>query len=993
MSIKEQKVIMTIVTIALFLFLIPVGCGGGSSSTETPDKTPTTDNSLPENNRITDTEALDNAPLTSGGAATLKSDDSAVGDASLFIPPDAVDQNEKSTKVTITATSTLPQGSPWGQVPIGSLFKIEPSGLEFDPENRAVLTLPIPPGGPEENLYMGRWNEANSTWENIGGTIEGDFLSAEVDHLSLYGIFSEGKSLVRIINSVTSAEDPGDKGIEVHYISGPLPYPDWPDDRALIVERPLPKESFNLKAGKSRLMMLSPGQYNFTVSYLSPSLVTNSLSLRIPAPEDSSTVVGNENRDANIVEIDLVFKGVSKNLNIAGGVDVDQTMTITASGASSDNTYTNSSLVDFPGKREVISSNEPPTLKCSASSQQDVVITNRDPGAIDLPSRRIAVGPILNKRSDSSIKFTGTAIDPEDGFINYYWTLSGRGTLPLEEVEVSGREIKFNYVTKSKREGTYHVYLTAYDESNLFDECHWEITVRGNEKPMIKVVSDFKIIDYGRFGDIFTLGDRNPLGELADGESWCDYVGGTNLVRLKSLEIEGDSNDHINRPTQYPAGMTCLFAMIGDADSDPLTFAYKFPFTGSYYSALDGSKITTAGQLEAYNAQLTSTMSDFPIPAPLEQFAPEGVKFALPIVWEAPDNIGILASDDSSPTHDCRHYENVTNDLEPCLDWGRFPDGGAIAISAMVTDSYSRAQTDYDWVGYGLQPIIKLDEGGNGSDINQPPTCSNDSVTTDMNQPVTVTFSGNDPDGDKLTYDITREPSKGSMSGSVYTPSAGYSGYDSVSFVVNDGQENSSNCRVDITINSIPTKLVLDEVIFEKGIYNKDLCGESPNCIEFYDRLSDGYTDQRAKTILREGSSNYELDVNDTRTGKIISEYRVTFTFDSPPINIIEGTTISMEAKGTASGFTGGGYFSKSFKYFYKKADWKNEIDINEGAVWLNNRIHLPYDEDQGIFKGTATTKSIESKILIPEDAGDGFTIGGYANDGLYIKWVYKVAN
>lgn len=793
-----EKNIRTIGQLILPFFLILSFAGCGSGGGDSPTNNVISD----ESDRIDDVRALENAPLTSGGSVQLKSTDSAVDGASLIVPPGAVTEDADTT---ITAASTLPSASPWGHSPVGSLFEIGPSGLGFDSENKALMMLPIPPGGPEDNLYIGRWNEATDSWENVGGSIEGDFISTEVDHLSLYGIFSQGKSLVRIVNEVVVEEDPGDQGIEIRYISGPLPPSDWPEDEPFPAYRALPEVGIKLKIGESQLMMLPPGQYHFAVSFPSPYQISNSLLVRIPTLSEGADDGG-----------------------------IDQTITITGDGASSNDSYTDTSLFDFPGSwEEPISSNQPPKLACSASVAADVAVTNNDPDTSGLPSRRIAVGPILNNRSDGLVKLTGTATDPEASVINYYWTWSGRGTLPSRDVAASGEMIDFSYNTSSKREGRYDVYLTAYDSFHLFDECHWEITVRGNEKPTIEVISDDKIVDFGRFGfdkvqDIaFTLSrDRKNLGDpmqaVALGAptfagSWCNYIdingdGTLDTTLLKTLPIlpTSESPDHIYRPLQYPGGMTCLFAMVADADSDLLEVNFRLPHNGDLYNALSGDKITTTTQLDDYNATLSSTMAGFAVPGILQPFAPQAV-FALPIIWEAPDNIsGVAASDDDTPGHDCRHLEKISDDVGPCIDIpGTFPAGGITTIVAMVTDGFSREQTDYDEVGYGEDDIIRLDENsdgggiGGGSGTNNPPTCSDAAVTVDQDKSVSVPLSGSDPDGDALSYDIIEQPVSGSFSDGIYTPNGTFSGTDSFTFVANDGQVDSSVCEVIITVNEV----------------------------------------------------------------------------------------------------------------------------------------------------------------------------------------------
>lgn len=91
--------------------------------------------------------------------------------------------------------------------------------------------------------------------------------------------------------------------------------------------------------------------------------------------------------------------------------------------------------------------------------------------------------------------------------------------------------------------------------------------------------------------------------------------------------------------------------------------------------------------------------------------------------------------------------------------------------------------------------------------VNDAPVATGGSLSTIQDTPVQKTLMGSDVDGDALTFEVTAQPSHGTVSGGsliTYTPTAGYVGLDSFSFRANDGQLNSPNAIVSITVGAAP---------------------------------------------------------------------------------------------------------------------------------------------------------------------------------------------
>jgi hypothetical protein len=84
------------------------------------------------------------------------------------------------------------------------------------------------------------------------------------------------------------------------------------------------------------------------------------------------------------------------------------------------------------------------------------------------------------------------------------------------------------------------------------------------------------------------------------------------------------------------------------------------------------------------------------------------------------------------------------------------------------------------------------------------PVADAQSVLAAKDLAVPVVLAGSDPDGDALSFSVTSGPQHGMLSGSapnlVYTPSVGYVGPDTFTFVSNDGVLNSPPATVSIAV-------------------------------------------------------------------------------------------------------------------------------------------------------------------------------------------------
>ena len=90
------------------------------------------------------------------------------------------------------------------------------------------------------------------------------------------------------------------------------------------------------------------------------------------------------------------------------------------------------------------------------------------------------------------------------------------------------------------------------------------------------------------------------------------------------------------------------------------------------------------------------------------------------------------------------------------------------------------------------------------------PTAIGQSVTTNLNTAKAITLTGTDPDSpaQTLNYSVVTQPTHGTLSGTApnltYTPTISFSGTDSFTFTVSNGQSTSAAATVSVTVVGAP---------------------------------------------------------------------------------------------------------------------------------------------------------------------------------------------
>jgi hypothetical protein len=98
--------------------------------------------------------------------------------------------------------------------------------------------------------------------------------------------------------------------------------------------------------------------------------------------------------------------------------------------------------------------------------------------------------------------------------------------------------------------------------------------------------------------------------------------------------------------------------------------------------------------------------------------------------------------------------------------------------------------------------------------LNTSPLALNQTAPIQLNTPTALTLQGSDAENDPLTFQITRFPFRGQLSGTppnlTYTPQSGFTGTDELRFRTNDGKVNSNEegiVTLTVSANQTPTAI------------------------------------------------------------------------------------------------------------------------------------------------------------------------------------------
>ncbi|HEX7134177.1 MAG TPA: carboxypeptidase regulatory-like domain-containing protein [Iamia sp.] len=143
------------------------------------------------------------------------------------------------------------------------------------------------------------------------------------------------------------------------------------------------------------------------------------------------------------------------------------------------------------------------------------------------------------------------------------------------------------------------------------------------------------------------------------------------------------------------------------------------------------------------------------------------------------------------------------------------------------------------------------------TDVNHRPTGAPQTVSTGVDVGVDVTFAGNDPDGDALTFQVATEPGHGDVdiTGGVgrYTPDAGFQGVDTFTYTATDtGTPGLVSVAQTITVYVGVSELV--------GTVTDEVSGAPVAGVEArLVNMADPEAEVLAATVLTDGAGAYDF--------------------------------------------------------------------------------------------------------------------------------------
>ncbi len=296
-----------------------------------------------------------------------------------------------------------------------------------------------------------------------------------------------------------------------------------------------------------------------------------------------------------------------------------------------------------------------------------------------------------------------------------------------------------------------------------------------------------------------------PLA-IDDTASTTENTAVTVAVRSNDTDVDGDSLT-VTNVTQGANGSVVIDAVTGNPIYTPNTgFSGSDSFT---YTVDDGH----GGTATATVSVKVGAVNDAPVTSDQSLTTAENDPVNGAVVATDPDGDILSYSIAGAPANGSVVLNSATGTFTYTPDSNY---NGSDSFSVIVSDGNGGTATSV--IKIGVTPV------------NDAPTAMDDTATTDESTAVTIAVRGNDvdPDGDALTVTGVTQGANGSVvidavtGNPIYTPNAGYTGNDSFTYTIDDGNGATSTAVVTVTVNAVtpPNNLpvaVADSITVNEG--------------------------------------------------------------------------------------------------------------------------------------------------------------------------------
>jgi len=500
------------------------------------------------------------------------------------------------------------------------------------------------------------------------------------------------------------------------------------------------------------------------------------------------------------------------------------------------------------------------------SSEPDTITIstlNRAPVADAGPDQNVFVGDTASLDASSSFDLDGDAL-------SYSWTLTDS---PVGSTASLQNPTGVSPTLIIDRQGEYTLSLVVSD-GELSSAEDLIVVSTSNRTPTASAGDDQEILlgettsfDGGASSDpdgdslsyswLISEAPEGSVAEITGADSAAPQLTPdlSGVYRLDLVVSDGQENSAsdsvllvVIKPNEAPEGVVATYALPEDAniaftlqgidpDEDELTFmVVAQPASGSLTGTLPNLVYIPNENFNGTDS-LQFTVSDGEFSS-----EPASIFFDVQAVNDAPvaEDTTVSATEDSPLEFSLEVTDPDEDELSYVIVNG--PTSGVISGTApdltyTPDPNFSGTDTISFTVSDGTETVGPVTITLSVSEVNDAPVADEQSLLVNAGESLEIILTGTDIEGSELIFQIEDAPTGGTLSGVapelVYTPTDGFSGEDSLTFLVNDGDLDSTEVVVTIEVVDVnePPEIVTSgpRNAFQNELYEYAAFATDPN--------------------------------------------------------------------------------------------------------------------------------------------------------------------